>query len=76
MTNVGKENTALRIAQAVTNVHLEQTRELISLFWKTDQANKGNQVPIEDWTIVQDLKETILDKGVVTPNATIYEESV
>jgi hypothetical protein len=32
-------------------------------------------VPIEDRTILQDLKETTLDKDVVASNAAIYEES-
>jgi hypothetical protein len=38
MTNVGKEKGAPKIAQAVTNIHHEQTREPISLFWKTNQV--------------------------------------
>jgi hypothetical protein len=63
MTNVGKEKAIKR----AHNIHHEQTRELINLFWKTDQVNKGNQV--------QEPKETTLDKEVVTPNAAIYEES-
>jgi hypothetical protein len=48
MTKEGKEKVALKIAQAATNVLQEQTREPISLCWKTNQVNEGNHVPRED----------------------------
>jgi hypothetical protein len=40
------------------------------LYWKTDKVNKGNQVPREDRTIMQEeLREAALDMEVVAHGA-------
>jgi hypothetical protein len=76
MTKVGKEKVALKIAQATANILHEQTSEPISLYWKTDKVNKGNQVPREDRTIMQEeLGEAALDMEVDTPGAATCEET-
>jgi hypothetical protein len=76
MTKEGKEKAALKIAQAATNVLQEQTREPISFYRKTDQANEGNQVPREDRSIIQEeLRETALDVEVDASSAATCEES-
>jgi hypothetical protein len=41
MSKVGKENIVQKIAQAVTNIGYKQSRELISLYWKTEQMVRG-----------------------------------
>jgi hypothetical protein len=43
---------------------------------ENQSGGKGNQVPIEDRTIVQDLKETTLDKEIVTPNVQSHKNKV
>jgi hypothetical protein len=76
MTKESKDKVALKVAQAATNVLHEQTREPISLYWKTDQVNEGNQVPREDRSIIQgELAETALDMEVDASSAATCEES-
>jgi hypothetical protein len=67
--NMGKEKVAVKTAQAVTTILQEQKREQISLYWKTDQEDKGSQATRGEKTFIrEDLKVTVLDKKVVTPN--------
>jgi hypothetical protein len=59
MKSMGKEKVAVQTAQAVTII----LQEPISLYWKTDQEDKGSQSPREENTFIQeDLKATALDR--------------
>jgi hypothetical protein len=72
MKNIGKEKVAQKTAQAVTTILQEQ----IILYWKTDQEDKGSQATRGEKTFIQeDIKATVLDKKVVTPNVAIHGKS-
>jgi hypothetical protein len=65
LKNMGKRKVSVKIAEVEPN----------SLYWKTDQEDKGSQTPIEEKTFLQDLEATALDKEVVTPIVEIHGES-
>jgi hypothetical protein len=73
---MGKGKVAVKTTQAVSHILQEQKGDPISLYWKTNQEDKGSQSQREERTFIQeDLKATVLDKEVVTPNAAIQGES-
>jgi hypothetical protein len=75
LNNRGKEKAALEIAQAVTTILQEQRNEPISLHWKNDLEDMKSQALREDRTKIKNIKTTVLDKELATPNVATHGES-
>jgi hypothetical protein len=75
MSKVGKENIVKKIAQAVINIGYKQSRELISLYWKTEHMIRGKLESRDGMPNTQvDLKEIIVDGKVTESNGVTCEK--
>ena len=64
MNNLGKEKTALKIANVVTKIFLKQ-EEIISLCWKNEYEVSVSDSSNEDTTILQDSKA--VNRSILLP---------
>jgi hypothetical protein len=75
MSKIGKEKIVQKIAKAVINVGCKQSRELISLYWKTEQMVRGKLESRDGMPNTQeDLKEIIVNGKVAESDEVTCEK--